>query len=342
MNNNNPTIKIELIIDDIFNNTNIKERDKLIVRKYHYLDGDTMKMRELGEENGITKEAIRIILERNKLKVESGASKVAYIFDELAKEITKLAPVRIGRLQEKLLERGYDIGNLCEKGIVESIAIFSRKHKNSVFVDCINGTSIICDSSKPEAAKEIEKIARSESSRNGYASTSTITVKASLVAGSIKSSAVVDVLSCLNEATWISKRFVTFIDSRNRVISRIRKIASLKDTASLKRTCDAINQSISHRDKAFSKIDTSILTKLLLASAPDCIVDKGVINFINVEKTQINDIEMEIHNLLLEHGALELVNIESLVTQIHSKASIYQSCSLSPLILKKAKLYSVV
>lgn len=341
MNNKNTNIKIASLIEDVFTNCDIKERDKYIVKKYHHLDGESIKMKELGEEFGITKEAVRIILEKNKLKVESSAGSVAHFFDDLCKETIKQTPIGFERLKEAMLQKGFDLEGLNEKSFVSCISMFSRKNKDSLCIQPVGSGFIICDSNKRGLVLEIEKQSRNESSKNGYVNTTELSKKLGKSKISVKTQSIIDILNCIDGAAWISKRNVTFIDSRNKVLTRVKKIAAFRKEVNVKRACDAINQSISHRDRSFKDLEPSVLIKIIKLCI-DCKVSSTDIIFNDKPAVSFSEIESDICSLLQSSGELELMDIEDKISNKYTKAAIYQACSLSPLIVKNKKTYSIV
>ncbi len=341
MNNKNTKIKIASVIEDIFLNCDIKERDKYIVKKYHHFTEESLKMKELGDEFGITKEAVRIILEKNTLKIESSAGSVAHIFDSICKQILKVAPVSYNRLQSLALSSGFDLEGLSAKSLVAAVSIFSRKHKDKLAYHSFGDDYIIFEKGSSDLVTKIEKVARLECSKNGFANTADVAKKSSTPKIKINSQSVTDVLTCIKGSVWISKRHVTFIDSRNKVLTRVKKIAAFRDVVSTHKACDAINQSISHRDKNFKDLAPSALVKIIQLCINCKIVDSKI-HFLEKPNIALSEIEKDIYNLLLQKPSLELIDIENLIGKNHSKAAIYQACSLSPLIVKNRKHYSVV
>ncbi len=299
-------------------------------------------MQEIGNTYGITKEAIRVILEKNLVTVKKEALNHMSVFNSIHKVIEAESIIEVNDAKSKIENLGVCLESITMNELISAINLFSADGKivystrlGEMYFLCSDETSKSDILKSPAIIKKINTIDGFVDTNYNYKS-----MFVSEVSTKTKNKIVFSAVKSCDCFTSIGDDKYIVNDERSKVLIRIKKASMFYDKVDVKLLSFAINQSILHRNKNFKELSYKVIS-LIITSLNFGEIVNGICNF----KSKVNMIELPsqdviIANIVRENKKIELKDIECEITDLHlSKATVYQACSLSPLIYKKGRSY---
>lgn len=305
-------------------------------------------MQTLGDEYGISKEAIRITLKNSSLTASNSALEVAKEINTLSRYLNTIKLSTLEEVCTLLTNNGFSCQNPREAALAIVIASDFGENNNEFNIikfGCGKTSEFVFSASKKiekqlynmrgKAIKEIKKCGGCNLSH-----LHSEVLKLSSDKQPSKKLLKAILAPCDSNDIRVTADDFYFHTSRNKIISRVLKASAVFDFACPEKLSDAINQSIQHRCKGATMLSAEQLTGMITESEIGSV--KGdFIHFLKRKvETELYKGERDIAVELRANPGMELPEIESIVASSGlSKASVFQLCSISPLITKKGKRY---
>lgn len=346
MKNNNS--KIKEISNHIFNKNIIGKRNSDILVRYLLKSYKKETMQSLGDFYGVSKEAIRITLKNS---LEQSSKEAMFLLKDIDRLAQYLNTVQLSTLEELTVFLSNN-GFYCENNEEAALAVAIANEFSSIEHDFrIHrfGDSEQCNHifSSGDAADKILSKAKLVSvkkiKKDGGSHIDTIMeVVKSLPLEITPSKKVVKAFlnpSSSNDIKSTDNEFY-FHTRRNKILSRVLKAASVFESASPTLLTEAINQSVQHRCKDATRLTEHDLICMISEFGIGS-VENHKIKFIAKDpESDFYSGEMEIVERLKLEPGMELPDIENEIASLGlSKASVFQLCSISPLIAKQGRKY---